>query len=84
MEMNRKYRLSRLTLVLVYMETGREPEARALFDEFPDMRGHITISQRRQQAPYKDQAQARSPGEPSMRDRYIDALRRAGSSGGTP
>jgi adenylate cyclase len=75
MEMNRKYRLSRLTLVLVYMETGREPEARALFDEFPDMRGHITISQRRQQAPYKDQA---------IRGRYIDALRRAGSSGGTP
>ena len=70
MEINRKYRLSRLTLVLVYMETGREPEARALFDEFPDMRGHITISQRRQQAPYK---------ELWIRDLYIDALRKAGS-----
>jgi RNA polymerase sigma factor (sigma-70 family) len=75
MEMNRNHRASRLHLVAVYMESGRELEARALFAEFPDMRRHITISQRRQQAPYKD---------PAMRDRYIDALRRAGSSEGTP
>jgi tetratricopeptide (TPR) repeat protein len=74
-EMNRNHRASRLTLVAVYMESGREPEARALFDAFPDMRPHITLSQRRPQAPYKDQA---------LRDRYIDALRRAGSSGETP
>jgi tetratricopeptide (TPR) repeat protein len=74
-EMNRNHRASRLTLVAVYMECGREPEARALFAEFPDMHRHITISQRRQQAPYKDQ---------EIRGRYIDALRRAGSPGGTP
>jgi adenylate cyclase len=69
-EMNPNHRASRLQLVAVYMESGREPEARAMFTEFPAMRRHITTSQRRMQGPYKD---------PAMRDRYIDALRRAGS-----
>ena len=75
MEVNRNHRQSRLSLAPVYMESGQEPKAQALFAEFPDMRRHITIGQRRQQAPYKDQW---------IRERYIDALRRAGSSGGTP
>jgi TolB-like protein/class 3 adenylate cyclase/Tfp pilus assembly protein PilF len=70
MEVNRNHRQTRLSLAPVYMESGQEPKAQALFAEFPDMRRHITISQRRQQAPYKDQW---------IRDRYIDALRRAGS-----
>jgi adenylate cyclase len=70
MEVNRNHRQTRLSLAPVYMETGQEPRARALFAEFPDMRRHITIGQRRQQAPYKDQW---------IRERYIDALRRAGS-----
>jgi hypothetical protein len=67
---NRNHRQTRLSLVPVYMESGQEPKARALFAEFLDMHRHITISQRRQQAPYKDQW---------IRERYIDALRRAGS-----
>jgi adenylate cyclase len=75
MNMNRAYRPPRSYLVAVYMETGREPEARAMFDEFPDMRPLIDLNQQRQVAPYKDQW---------IRNRYIDALRRAGSSGGTP
>jgi adenylate cyclase len=74
-KVNRNHRQARLSLVPVYMESGQEPKARELFAQFPDMHRHITISQRRQQAPYKD---------PAMRERYIDALRRAGSSGGTP
>jgi tetratricopeptide (TPR) repeat protein len=67
----RNHRPARLTLAAVYMETYQEREARALFAGSPDMRPHISISRRRQQAPYKDRV---------MRDRYIDALRRAGSS----
>jgi adenylate cyclase len=70
MVVNRNHRQTRLSLAPVYMESGQEPKAQALFAEFPDMRRHITISQRRQQAPYKDQW---------IRERYIDALRRAGS-----
>jgi tetratricopeptide (TPR) repeat protein len=75
MKVNPNHRQARLSLAPVYMESGQEPKAQALFAQFPDMHRHITISQRRQQAPYKD---------PAMRERYIDALRRAGSSGGTP
>jgi adenylate cyclase len=70
MGVNRNHRQTRLSLAPVYMETGQEPKAQALFAEFPDMRRHITIGQRRPQAPYKDQW---------IRERYIDALRRAGS-----
>jgi TolB-like protein/class 3 adenylate cyclase len=70
MNVNRNHRQARLSLAPVYMESGQEPKARGLFAEFPDMRRHITISQRRQQAPYKDQW---------IRERYIDALKRAGS-----
>jgi adenylate cyclase len=69
MKVNPNHRQARLSLVPVYMESGQEPKAQALFAQFPDMRRHITISQRRQQVPYKD---------PAMRERYIDALRRAG------
>jgi adenylate cyclase len=76
MEMNRNHRPSRSHLVAVYMEAPlREQEGRALFAEFPDMRRLININQRRQFAPYKDQW---------IRDRFIDALSRAGSSGRTP
>jgi adenylate cyclase len=64
-------RLARLTLAAVYIELYQEPAARALFAETPDMHRHLTVSQHRQRAPYKDEA---------MRSRYIDALRRAGSS----
>jgi adenylate cyclase len=70
MKVNPNHRQARLSLAPVYMESGQEPKAQALFAQFPDMHRHITISQRRQQAPYKD---------PAMRERYIDALRRAGS-----
>jgi adenylate cyclase len=69
-ETNPKHRQTRLSLAPVYMESGQEPKAQALFAADPEMMRHITISQRRQQAPYKDQW---------LRERYIDALRRAGS-----
>jgi hypothetical protein len=58
--------------VAVYMESGREREAREIWDAFPDMSRLINISQRRSFAPYKDSM---------IRDRFIDALRRA--PGGT-
>jgi tetratricopeptide (TPR) repeat protein len=70
MKVNPSHRQARLSLVPVYMESGQESKARGLFAEFPDMRRHITISQHRKQAPYKDQW---------IRERYIDALKRAGS-----
>ena len=64
-----------LTLAAVYVESGQVSDAQKLFQDFPDLRRHITIGQYRQQAPYQDSA---------TRERYIDALRRAGSSGVTP
>jgi adenylate cyclase len=75
MEMNRNHRPSRSHLVAVYMESGREPEARAIFAQFPDMRRLINISERRSHSPHKDEM---------IRQKYIDALRRAGSSEVTP
>jgi adenylate cyclase len=74
-DMNSNFRPSRSYLVAVYMESGRYQEAREIWHAFPDMSQLINISQRRQHSPYKDRM---------IRDRYIDALRRAGSSGGTP
>ena len=71
LEIVRNHRTARLTLAAVYMETYQEQAARDLFAESADMHRHITVSQHRQRAPYKDEA---------LRDRYIDALRRAGSS----
>jgi tetratricopeptide (TPR) repeat protein len=84
---NRNHRQARLTLAAVYTESNIRSDivqAQGLFAEDEDMRRHITIGQYRQQAPYKDQAQAMYTGEPSMKQRYIDALRRAESFGGTP
>jgi tetratricopeptide (TPR) repeat protein len=63
------HRQARLTLAAVYMESGEEPKAKALFTLDPDMRRHVTIGQRRQQAPYEN---------PMLRVLYIEALRRAG------
>jgi adenylate cyclase len=74
MNITPNFRPSRSYLVAVYMETGREQEAREIWDAFPDMSRLINISQRRSHAPHKDSM---------IRDHYIDALRRAGSSGGT-
>jgi adenylate cyclase len=75
MDMNPNHRPSRSYLCAVYIETGREREAREIWNAFPDMGRLINISQRRSHAPHKDRM---------IRDRYIDALRRVGSSGGTP
>ena len=60
-----------LILAAVYVETYQEPEARKLFTDHPDMHRHLTVSQHRPRAPYQDEA---------IRNHYIDALRRAGSS----
>ena len=79
-EVNRQVRL---TLAAVYVEAGQVPKAQALFTADQDMRRHITIGLYRQQAPYKEQVQALSTGELSMKERYINALREAESSGGT-
>jgi tetratricopeptide (TPR) repeat protein len=83
---NRNHRQARLTLAAVYTESNDRSDivqAQGLFVEDPGMRRHITIGQYRQQAPYKDQAQAMDTGEPSMKQRYIAALRRAESFGET-
>ena len=74
-DMNPNHRPSRSHLVAVYMESGKDQEARAIWEAFPDMSRLINISGRRQHSPHKDAM---------IRDRYIDALRRAGSLGGTP
>jgi hypothetical protein len=71
-ERGREHRPTLLTLAAVYMESGKEPEAKELYRLDQDMSQHITISQRRQQAPYKDQM---------LKGLYISALRRAGPSG---
>jgi tetratricopeptide (TPR) repeat protein len=75
--MNPNHRASRTHLVAVYMESGRETEARAIFAQSPDMLRLINISQRRMQGPHIDL---------EMQRRYITALRTAGSlvSGETP
>jgi adenylate cyclase len=72
MEVNSNHRQARLTLAAVYMESGKEPQAKELFRLYQDMSQHVTIGQRRQQAPYKDQM---------LKGLYISALRRAWSSG---
>jgi hypothetical protein len=64
-----------LTLAAVYMESGQERKAKALFTLDPDMGRHVNIGQRRQQAPYEN---------PTLRVLYIKALKRAESSAGTP
>jgi tetratricopeptide (TPR) repeat protein len=79
-EVNRQVRL---TLAAVYVEAGQVSKAQALFTADQDMRRHITIGLYRQQAPYKEQVQALSTGALSMKERYINALREAESSGGT-
>jgi tetratricopeptide (TPR) repeat protein len=68
-ELNRQVRL---TLAAVYVESGQDRKARDLFAADPHMRRHIDIvdRQRRRQAPYWD---------PEMTQRYISALRTAGS-----
>jgi adenylate cyclase len=71
MEVNSKHRQARLTLAAVYMESGKEPQAKELFRSYQDMSQHVTIGKRRQQAPYKDQM---------LKGLYISALRRAWSS----
>jgi tetratricopeptide (TPR) repeat protein len=83
---NRNHRQARLTLAAVYTESNIRSDivqAQGLFVEDQDMHRHITIGQYRQQAPYKDQAQAWYTWEPSMKQRYIAALRRAESFGET-
>jgi thioredoxin-like negative regulator of GroEL len=68
MVVNPNHRATRLTLAAVYMETRKEEEAGALFALDRTMVPHVDLSQRRQQAPYKDLW---------IRDLYISALRRA-------
>jgi tetratricopeptide (TPR) repeat protein len=79
-EVNRQVRL---TLAAVYVEARQVPKAQALFTADQDVRCHITIGLYRQQAPYKQQVEALFTGELSMKERYINALREAESSGGT-
>jgi tetratricopeptide (TPR) repeat protein len=77
LERAHNYRQARLTLAAVYMESLFRPDwlkAVALFDD-DGMHRHITISRYRQQAPYK--VRAGYTGEPSLKDRYINALIRA-------
>jgi adenylate cyclase len=69
-EMNRNHRPSRSHLVAVYMESGRDAEARAIWAEFPDMRRLIDVDKRRQFAPYKN---------PQLKNLFVAALRKAGS-----
>jgi tetratricopeptide (TPR) repeat protein len=65
------HRQALLTRVAVLMETsdpGDQQTAKELFNAHQDLHLHITIGQRRPQAPYKD---------PAMRERYIAALETA-------
>jgi Tetratricopeptide repeat len=65
------HRQARLSLAPVYVQLGELDKAQALFAQWPDMARHITMSQRRSHAPYAQEW---------IRQRYIGALRQAGSS----
>jgi hypothetical protein len=84
LEMSPNHRASRTYLVAVYMESGQEPLAREIFAQSPDMLRLIDIGKRRVQAPYRDRVVIDDvPAPLRIRDLYIGALSRAGSSGRT-
>jgi adenylate cyclase len=64
------HRPARLSLAPVYVQLGELDKAQGLFAHWSEMHRHITMSQRRSHAPYAQEW---------IRQRYIGALRQAGS-----
>jgi adenylate cyclase len=67
---NRNHRPSRAHLVAVYIEDDRESDAKATWNEVPDLDHVIKISERRTLVPYKTDGI-------NLNELYINALRKA-------